>query len=291
MARPEPVRTAVFPVAGLGTRLLPATKAIPKEMLTIVDKPVIQYAVDEAGKAGIEHFVFVAGKNKPVLEDYFNPDSELHDTLKQQGKTDALETLVRHQIETGNISFAEQQTPLGLGHAVWCARKAVGGQPFALLLPDMVMRHDPGCLAAMVDLYHRTRGNIVSVEKARADEIHKYGVVEHQNHGEAGMRITGMVEKPAPEKAPSDLFMNGRYILQPEIFDILSHQSPGAGNEIHLTDAMVKLLQTQDFFGHVFTGTTYDCGSKAGFVLANLAFSLGEADIAGEVCDEIRALI
>ena len=286
----KPVRIAVFPVAGLGTRFLPATKAVPKEMLTILDKPVIQYAVDEATAAGIEHFVFVTGRNKAVIEDHFDLAYELQDTLEKRGKTEALETLSRHQPAAGATSFTRQQAPLGLGHAVWCARRIVGDEPFALLLPDMVMKHDPGCLAGMVDLYNRTGGNIISTEEVAWEETHKYGVVEKEDYDGPGFKITGMVEKPAPGTAPSNLFINGRYILQPEIFGILEDQEPGAGNEIQLTDAMLKLSNEQEFFGHVFTGETYDCGSKAGFIRANIAFALGDPEIADEVRSDIRDL-
>ncbi|MEM9278477.1 MAG: UTP--glucose-1-phosphate uridylyltransferase GalU [Pseudomonadota bacterium] len=291
MSSHKPVRIAVFPVAGLGTRFLPATKAVPKEMLTILDKPVIQYAVDEAKEAGIEHFVFVTGRNKAVIEDHFDLAYELQDTLQKRGKTEALETLSRYQPGAGNTSFTRQQAPLGLGHAVWCARDIVGNEPFALLLPDMVMKDNPGCLSGMVDLYGQTGGNVVATEEVAWEETHKYGVVEKADHEGPGFRITGMVEKPAPGTAPSNLFINGRYILQPEIFDILEDQEPGAGNEIQLTDAMLKLSKKQDFYGHVFTGETYDCGSKAGFIRANIAFALDDPEIADEVRGDIRALL
>lgn len=291
MSSHKPVRIAVFPVAGLGTRFLPATKAVPKEMLTILDKPVIQYAVDEARAAGIEHFVFVTGRNKAVIEDHFDLAYELQDTLEKRGKTTALETLSRYQPGAGSTSFTRQQAPLGLGHAVWCAREIVGHEPFALLLPDMVMKHDPGCLSGMVDVYNNTGGNIIATEEVAWEETHKYGVVEKENHSGPGFKITGMVEKPAPGTAPSNLFINGRYILQPEIFAVLEDQEPGAGNEIQLTDAMLKLSKEQDFFGHVFTGETYDCGSKEGFIKANIAFALDDAEIAEEVRREIKSLI
>ncbi|MGI9352946.1 MAG: UTP--glucose-1-phosphate uridylyltransferase GalU [Rhizobiaceae bacterium] len=291
MSSHKPVRIAVFPVAGLGTRFLPATKAVPKEMLTILDKPVIQYAVDEAKAAGIEHFVFVTGRNKGVIEDHFDLAYELQDTLEKRGKNDALEVLSRHQPTAGATSFTRQQAPLGLGHAVWCARRIIGNEPFALLLPDMVMKHDPGCLSGMVELYNQTGGNIISTEEVAWEETHKYGVVEKADYDGPGFKIAGMVEKPAPGTAPSNLFINGRYILQPEIFRILEDQQPGAGNEIQLTDAMLKLSNEQEFFGHVFTGETYDCGSKAGFIRANIAFALGDPEIAEEVRSDIRNVI
>ncbi len=284
----KPVRIAVFPVAGLGTRFLPATKAVPKEMLTILDRPVIQFAVDEAKAAGIEHFVFVTGRNKAVIEDHFDLAYELQDTLEKRSKHEALETLARFQPNAGATSFTRQQAPLGLGHAVWCARNIVGNEPFALLLPDMLMKHNPGCLAGMVELYNQTGGNIIATEEVAWEDTHKYGVVEKQDYDGPGFRITGMVEKPAPGTAPSNLFINGRYILQPEIFEILEDQEPGAGNEIQITDAMVKLSARQDFFGHVYDGETFDCGSKEGFIRANIAFALDDPEIADSVRSDIK---
>jgi len=279
----KPVRTAVFPVAGLGTRFLPATKAVPKEMLTVLDKPVIQYAVDEARAAGIEHFVFVTGRNKAVIEDHFDLAYELQDTLEKRKKTEAIETLAKYQPGAGQASFTRQQAPLGLGHAVWCAREIVGDEPFALLLPDMVMKHDPGCLSGMMALYEKTGGNVIATEEVAWEETHKYGVVEKGSSDDNGFEITNMVEKPAPGTAPSNLFINGRYILQPEIFDLLEDQKPGTGNEIQLTDAMLRLLDKQKFYGHVYDGQTFDCGSKSGFILANLAFALDDPEIASEI--------
>ena len=283
MTEIKPVRKAVFPVAGLGTRFLPATKAVPKEMLTVLDKPVIQYAVDEARKAGIEHFVFVTGRNKAVIEDHFDLAYELQDTLEKRGKTEALETLSRYQPGAGETSFTRQQAPLGLGHAVWCAREIVGDEPFALLLPDMVMKDEKGCLTGMMELYEKTGGNVIATEEVAWEETHKYGVVEKGDEANTGFKIKGMVEKPAPGTAPSNLFINGRYILQPEIFDILETQGPGAGNEIQLTDAMEKLMEQQSFYGHLFEGDTFDCGSKGGFIKANIAFALEDESIVDEI--------
>ncbi|MEM7068578.1 MAG: UTP--glucose-1-phosphate uridylyltransferase GalU [Pseudomonadota bacterium] len=291
MKNNSPVRVAVFPVAGLGTRFLPATKAVPKEMLTILDRPVIQYAVDEAKAAGIEQFVFVTGRNKAVIEDHFDLAYELQDTLEKRNKADALETLEKYQPRAGEASFTRQQAPLGLGHAVWCARNIVGDQPFALLLPDMVMKHDPGCLTGMVELYNQTGGNVVATEEVVWEETHKYGVVEKQDYDGPGFKITGMVEKPAPGTAPSNLFINGRYILQPDIFDLLEDQKPGAGNEIQLTDAMLKLSTNQDFYGYVYEGETYDCGSKEGFISANIAFALDDPEISDTVRQNITKLL
>jgi len=290
MTSNRPVKKAVFPVAGLGTRFLPATKAVPKEMLTVLDKPVIQYAVDEARNAGIEHFVFVTGRNKAVIEDHFDLAYELQDTLQKREKLEALEVLERYQPGAGQASFTRQQAPLGLGHAVWCARDIVGNEPFALLLPDMVMKDDMGCMSGMMELYGQTGGNIIATEEVAWEETHKYGVIEKGDPAGSGFEITGMVEKPAPGTAPSNLFINGRYILQPEIFDILEKQKPGAGNEIQLTDAMLTLARQQDFYGHVFTGQTFDCGSKAGFIEANIAFALEDPEIALQIREMLKTM-
>ena len=280
------VRKAVFPVAGLGTRFLPATKAIPKEMLTVVDRPVIQYVVDEAREAGIEHFIFVTGRNKAVIEDHFDVQFELYDTLEQRGKLDQLERLRSLQPAPGQTSFTRQQVPLGLGHAVWCARDLVGDEPFALLLPDMITFPGAGCMKDMVELYENTGGNIIAVEECDPAETHKYGIVGKGADAHTGFEITQMVEKPAKGTAPSNLYINGRYILQPEIFGILADQERGAGNEIQLTDGMVKLGRDQSLYGYHFRGNTYDCGSPEGFVEANLAFALQRDDLR-EVVDSV----
>ena len=283
MSSNKKVRIAVFPVAGLGTRFLPATKSVPKEMLTVLDKPVIQYAVNEAKAAGIEHFVFVTGRNKAVIEDHFDIAYELQDTLEKRGKREAMEVLAANQPGAGKTSFTRQQAPLGLGHAVWCARDIVGNEPFALLLPDMVMKHDPGCLSGMMDMYNETGGNVISTEEVAWEETHKYGVIEKGAAVAGGFEVTGMVEKPEAGTAPSNLFINGRYILQPEIFDILENQAPGAGNEIQLTDAMLTLADKQSFYGYVYDGQTFDCGSKSGFIMANLAYAMDDPAIAADV--------
>ena len=285
------VRKAVFPVAGLGTRFLPATKAVPKEMLTVVDKPIIQYVVDEALEAGIEHFVFVTGRNKHVIEDYFDIHFELEQTLRERSKKAEMTLLAQQLPKAGSVSFTRQQEPLGLGHAVWCAREIVGNEPFALLLPDMIMRGEPGCMKGMMDLYSESGGNIIAVEECEPDQAHKYGIVGVGEKIGDGFRITGMVEKPAKGTAPSNFFINGRYILQPEIFSILENQERGAGNEIQLTDGMLKLLQSQDFAGYVFRGDTYDGGAKDGFILANVAFALERADIRPAVEARFKALV
>ncbi|MFD1328144.1 UTP--glucose-1-phosphate uridylyltransferase GalU [Mycoplana ramosa] len=291
MAEKRKLRKAVFPVAGLGTRFLPATKAVPKEMLTVVDRPVIQYVVDEALEAGIEHLIFVTGRSKAVIEDYFDIQVELEQTLRQRNKTAEL-TLLEHILPVaGSTSFTRQQEPLGLGHAVWCARELVGNEPFALLLPDMIMKAPKGCLAGMVELYEHDGGNVVAVEECAPDQAHKYGIVGIGGEVGNGHRITQMVEKPAPGTAPSNFFINGRYILQPEIFSILATQERGAGNEIQLTDAMVKLLKEQPFAAYHFRGETYDCGAKDGFILANVAFALARADIRPTVEEPLMAML
>lgn len=285
------VRKAVFPVAGLGTRFLPATKAVPKEMLTVVDKPVIQYVVDEALDAGIEHLIFVTGRSKAVIEDYFDIQVELEQTLRERNKTAELTLLEGILPVAGSTSFTRQQSPLGLGHAVWCARELVGDEPFALLLPDMIMQAEKGCLKGMVELYEQSGGNVIAVEECAPDQAHKYGIVGAGEKVGDGFKITKMVEKPAPGTAPSNFFINGRYILQPEIFSILATQERGAGNEIQLTDGMLKLAQTQDFAGYHFRGNTYDCGMKEGFILANVAFALARGDIRPGVEGPLKALL
>jgi len=292
MSQQMRVRKAVFPVAGLGTRFLPATKAIPKEMLTVVDQPVIQYVVDEARAAGIEHFIFVTGCNKAVIEDHFDIQVELYDTLRRRGKLDELDGLQASQPKPGQTSFTRQQEPLGLGHAVWCARELVAGEPFALLLPDMVMQDDKGCLAGMVELYNEVGGNVISVEEVPEEETHRYGIVGvGEDIGADGFRITAMVEKPTPGTAPSNYFINGRYILQPEIFSLLETQERGAGNEIQITDAMLRLADRQPFSAYRFRGKTFDCGSKDGFIKANVSFALQRDDIRAKVEHDLREML
>ncbi|MYZ48761.1 UTP--glucose-1-phosphate uridylyltransferase GalU [Propylenella binzhouense] len=285
------IRKAVLPVAGLGTRFLPATKAMPKEMLTVVDRPIIQYAVDEARQAGIEHCVFVSGRNKSVIADHFDIQVELEMTLRERGKVKELEALQRDLPAAGTVSFTRQQAPLGLGHAVWCARDIIGNEPFALLLPDMLMHAEVGCLSQMLRAYEKHGGNVIAVEEVPRDQVGSYGVVAIGEADETGFEITGMVEKPKPEDAPSTFIISGRYILQPEIFDILSTQEQGAGGEIQVTDAMLKLLQTQRFTAVRFEGTTYDCGAKVGFLAANVAYALARPDIAPAFRSELRAIL
>ncbi len=289
---PRPIKTAVFPVAGLGTRFLPATKAMPKEMLTIVDRPVIQVAVDEAREAGVEHFVFVTGRNKGVIEDHFDKQFELEETLAARGKTEQLEILASDLPQAGQTSFTRQQEPLGLGHAVWCARKLVGDEPFALVLPDMLMKGTPGCLSQMTKTYEERGGNIIAVEEVPEDQVSSYGIVGvGEALSDASFTITEMVEKPAREEAPSNYIISGRYILQPEVFAEIEAQEPGAGGEIQITDAMIRLMARQNFYGVKFDGTTYDCGNKVGFLMANVAYGLDRPDIEPEFRQALTELL
>lgn len=281
------IRKAVFPVAGLGTRVLPATKAMPKEMLTIVDRPLIQYVVDEAKEAGIEHFIFVTGRNKGMIEDHFDRQFELDVTLEKRNKKSEMELLARDQPEAGAMSFTRQQAPLGLGHAVWCARDIVGNEPFAVVLPDELVLNSPGCLAQMIRAAETLgdKANVIAVEEVPADKTHQYGICGVGKRDGKMFEIDGMVEKPAPGTAPSNLSISGRYILQPEIFKILATQERGAGGEIQLTDAMIGLAKTQKFYGVEFEGERHDCGSKAGFLRANIAFAMQRPDLR----DDLRA--
>jgi UTP--glucose-1-phosphate uridylyltransferase len=289
---PARVRKAVFPVAGLGTRFLPATKAMPKEMLTVVDRPLIQHVVDEARDAGIEHFIFVTGRNKGIIEDHFDRQPELEEALAARGKTTELEILDADLPEAGRASFVRQQEPLGLGHAVWCARDIVGDEPFALVLPDvLVQTPGKGCLAQMVDVYEKRGGNIIAVDPVPDDQVKNYGVVAVCEAEGNVFPITGMVEKPAPGAEPSNLTILGRYILQPEIFDFLSAQEKGTGGEIQVTDSMLALLKKQPFYAVEYEGRAFDCGSKAGFLAANIAYALERPDLRDAVIDEIKKLI
>ena len=275
------VRKAVFPVAGLGTRLLPATKAMPKEMLTIVDRPLIQYAIDEAREAGIEQMIFVTGRGKSSLEDYFDIAFELETTMREKGKS--LDPLEPSRTGYGEIVSVRQQQPLGLGHAVWCARHIVGDEPFAVLLPDELMIGRPNCLAQLVEAYEKVGGNVVAALEVPDSETHKYGVIDPGKSDGRLTEILGMVEKPAPGTAPSNLMLPGRYILQPEVMRALDAQEAGAGGEIQLTDAMARLIGEQPFHACLFEGERHDCGSAAGFVIANLAVALGREDVAPQV--------
>jgi UTP--glucose-1-phosphate uridylyltransferase len=286
------IRKAILPVAGLGTRFLPATKAMPKEMLTVVDRPLIQHVVDEARQAGIEHFIFVTGRNKGVIEDHFDRQFELEMTLTEKNRRSELEVLSGDLPEPGQMSFTRQQSPLGLGHAVWCAREIVGREPFALLLPDVLVQAPRGCLAQMIDVHKGLKGkaNVLAVEEVPPERVHMYGIVGVGKPSGKAFEITGMVEKPAREQAPSNLSITGRYILQPEIFDLLGTQSRGTGGEIQLTDAMIRLAETQPFYGLKFEGASFDCGSKVGWLAANIAYALARPDIAPALRDEIKKL-
>ncbi len=289
----KPIRKAIFPVAGLGTRFLPATKAMPKEMLPVVDRPLIQHVVDEAREAGIEHFIFVTGRNKSVIEDHFDRQFELELTLNERGKRAELEVLARDLPSAGQTSFTRQQSPLGLGHAVWCARELIGNEPFALLLPDVLVQNRRGCLAQMIDTYNslNERANIIAVEEVARERVHMYGVVGVGKAKGNAFAITEMVEKPKLAEAPSNLIITGRYILQPEILDVLTHQASGAGGEIQITDAMIALAKKQPFYGLKFEGRSFDCGSKVGFLTANVAYALARDDIAPAFRAEIKQLL
>jgi UTP--glucose-1-phosphate uridylyltransferase len=271
------VRKAVFPVAGLGTRLLPATKSIPKEMITIVDRPLIQYAVDEAREAGIDQLIFVTGRGKSALVDYFDQAFELECIMREKGKS--LDVLEPSNARFGEVITVRQQQPLGLGHAVWCARHIVGDEPFAVLLPDELMFGKPSCLAQMAEAYERVGGNIVAALEVPESETHKYGVIDPGATDGRLTEIRGMVEKPAPGTAPSNLMLPGRYILDPEVMRQLDAKETGAGGEIQLTDAMAKLIGRQPFHAYRFDGERYDCGSAAGFVIANIAMALERDDV------------
>jgi UTP--glucose-1-phosphate uridylyltransferase len=274
---PNRVRKAVFPVAGLGTRLLPATKSIPKEMITVVDRPLIQYAVDEAREAGIEELIFVTGRGKSALVDYFDQAYELEATLKGKGKS--LDVLEPSNARFGEVITVRQQQPLGLGHAVWCARHIVGDEPFAVLLPDELMWGKPNCLAQMIEAYGQVGGNIVAALEVPDSETHKYGVIDPGASDGRLTEIRGLVEKPAPGTAPSNLMLPGRYILQPEVMRALDAQEKGAGGEIQLTDAIAKLIGQQPLHAYRFKGERYDCGSATGFVIANLAMAIERDDV------------
>jgi len=283
------VRKAIIPAAGFGTRMLPATKSVPKELLPIVDRPILDYIVAEAFASGIEHIVIVTGRMKGAIEDYFDHAFEIDTCLRNAGKHGLADRMTEATPATGSISFVRQQQARGLGHAVWTARQVVGDEPFAVLLPDMLMVDNEPCLKSMMDLFDRHGGNIVAVERCAPEEAHKFGIVSLKASGD-GPLVTGLVEKPVPGTAPSNLFISGRYILQPEIFDLLENQSPGAGGEIQLTDAMIALMTRQTIRPFEFRGRTFDCGSPAGFVSANLHMALSRADLAAFVNREIASL-
>ncbi|AJP72587.1 UTP--glucose-1-phosphate uridylyltransferase GalU [Sphingomonas hengshuiensis] len=277
----KPLRKAVFPVGGLGTRFLPATKAMPKEMLPIVDRPLIQYAVDEALEAGIEQMIFVTGRGKSAIEDHFDIAYELENTMTSRGKS--LEVLDATRLKPGAVAYVRQQEPMGLGHAVWCAREIVGDEPFAVLLADDFMLGKPGCLKQMVEAYNKVGGNLICAEIVPDDQTHRYGIITPGAQDGTLTEVKGLVEKPAPGTAPSNLSVIGRYILQPEVMRVLEGQEKGAGGEIQLTDAMARMIGGQAFHGVTFQGTRFDCGDKAGFIQANLAVALQRPDIAPAV--------
>ena len=280
----KPIRKAVFPVAGLGTRILPATKAMPKEMLTVVDKPLIHYAIEEAKAAGVEQFFFVTGRAKSALEDYFDVGLELEATLEERGKTELLEEMRSWLPEPGEFAYTRQQRPLGLGHAVWCARNLVGDEPFAVLLVDDLMVCEPPCLKQMVDAYEQTGGNLVAVVEVPRAETRRYGVLDITADDGVLARAKGVVEKPEPAKAPSNLTIIGRYIIQPEIFDHLGAVTPGAGGEIQLTDGLDRLIADgQPFHGLRTKGRRFDCGDKLGYLEANVALGLDHPDLGNEL--------
>ena len=284
----KPIRKIVVPVAGLGTRVLPATKTTPKEMLTVIDRPLIDYVVQEAYEAGIDHIIFVTGRGKGAIEDYFDHAFELEATLSDKGKTDILEDLRQLLPQAGTVSYTRQQAPLGLGHAVWCARELIGDEPFAVSLPDEIVASRPGFVRQLVDAYHASGGNVVAVEEVPQAETRKYGVVDPAGRDGNLITMKGMVEKPAPEDAPSNLRIIGRYILQPEIFNLLENQERGAGGEIQLTDSMNKLAQQQSFHACVCTGEIHDCGSKLGWLQANIKLGMADKRFAEDLQAFIR---
>ncbi len=282
------VRKAVFPVAGLGTRFLPATKVMPKEMLTIVDKPLIQYAVEEAMEAGIDEFVLVTGRGKHLMEDHFDHAYELEAILMERGKAKELEEVERIAPDPGRMSYTRQRRPLGLGHAVWCARQFINDEPFAVLLPDDLILADPGCIKQMISAYEEVGGNIVAVEDVPCEQTDRYGILDVADDNGRLARAKGLVEKPSPDEAPSTLSIIGRYILQPEVFDHLDKHESGAGGEIQLTDAMAKTVESVPFHGFRFEGQRFDCGTKLGFVIANVAFAAARSDLRDDIHDMLQ---
>jgi UTP--glucose-1-phosphate uridylyltransferase len=285
------VRKAVMPVAGLGTRVLPVGKSVPKNMLNVVDRPILSYVVAEARAAGIEHIVMITGRGQEAIEHYFDRQPEIEDALRAKGKTEILDELMGELPEPGQMSFIRQAAPLGLGHAVWCARDVIGDEPFAVILPDMLMDAEPGALSQAIAAHDKVGGNIVVVEPVPHEETHKYGVVSLDDQDGRLNRMTGMVEKPKQGTAPSNLIVSGRYILQPEIFEALSSHETGAGGEIQLTDAMARLMKTQSFHALEYEGATYDCGDKVGLLRANVAYALKRADIGAAAREAIEALL
>jgi len=282
------IRKAVLPVAGFGTRVFPATKTIPKEMLPVVDRPALQYVIDEAKEAGIEHFIFVTGRNKGAIEDYFDRAYELEYSLREKGKTDIYDQLNNDTPKPGSMSFVRQQSAKGLGHAIWCAREIIDNEPFAILLPDVLIKSKKSCLSQMINAYKKVGGNIVAVDAIPNDQVSKYGVINPQKREGNIIQMSGMVEKPSPIIAPSNLKITGRYILQPEIMNILENQAAGINNEIQLTDAMVRLMQNQKFHAYEYEGKDYDCGSKLGYFEAVLAYAKDHSEIGEQARSMIK---
>jgi UTP--glucose-1-phosphate uridylyltransferase len=285
------VRKAVLPVAGLGTRVLPVARATPKNLLNVFDRPILSYVVEEARAAGIEHFVFITSRGQGPIEDYFDGNPEIEGALEAKGKTDVLAEVRRDILPPGSMSFIRQMAPLGLGHAVWCARDIIGDEPFAVILPDMLMAAQTPALAQAVAAYEQVGGNIVVVEPVPESETHKYGIVALDGREGRLNRMTAMVEKPKPGTAPSNLIISGRYILQPEIFPLLERQGKGAGGEIQLTDSMIELMKDQDFHALEYDGVTYDCGDKIGLLRANVAFALQRPEFAEAARQAITELL
>ena len=285
---PKVIKKAVFPVGGLGTRFLPATKAMPKEMLTVVDKPLIQYAVEEARAAGIEEFIFVTGRGKTVIEDHFDYSYELNDMLTERGKLAELEATRASMLDAGQVGYTRQQEPLGLGHAVWCARNMVGDEPFAVLLADDLILSRQPCMKQLVDAWGETGGNMIAAMEVPSDQTGSYGIIDPAADDGRLVEVSGLVEKPDPDAAPSNLAIIGRYILLPEVFDHLSRHERGAGNEIQLTDALSAMIGAAPFHGLRFEGQRFDCGDKAGYIKANIAYALARDDLREEIAGFIR---
>ena len=287
----KPVRKAIFPVGGLGTRFLPATKALPKEMLPVVDKPLIEYAVEEARAAGIEEFIFVTGRGKSAIEDHFDNHYELEQTLSERGKEEQLALLNAAKLEPGQVAYVRQMTPLGLGHAVWCARNLINDEPFAVLLADDLIKADKPTLVEMVEAYEERGGNVVSLMEVPNDHTSRYGIVDPGSMNGPYVEINGLVEKPEPADAPSNLAIVGRYILQPSIMHHLGKGKTGAGNEIQLTDSMLDMIGEAPFTGLRLSGTRFDCGTKSGFLEANVAYGLARSDLAPDLRERLLAVI
>ncbi|MGQ3017703.1 UTP--glucose-1-phosphate uridylyltransferase [Phenylobacterium sp.] len=285
------VRKAVLPVAGLGTRVLPGAKTTPKNMLNVFDRPILSYVIEEGRAAGIEHFVFIVGRGQGAIEDYFDASPEIESALEAKGKADILAEVRRDLPKPGQMSFVRQMAPLGLGHAVWCARDIIGDEPFAVMLPDMLMAAEPAALAQAVSAHDQVGGNIIVVEPAPEGEAHKYGIVDLERQEGRLNRMRGMVEKPAPGTEPSNLFISGRYVLQPDIFPLLEKQGKGAGGEIQLTDAMAELMKAQPFHALEYEGVTYDCGDKIGLLRANVAFALRHPSLGADARAAISGLL